>query len=343
MERACFWHPRKAKPQAQISSGIMKTIALEEHFVIPELVGYGASTGATQDPAAWQHMVTLLSDFLEQRIPTMDQGGLDMQVLSLNSPGIQAETDTQLAIHNAKLVNDFLKTLIDQHPTRFAGWAALPLQDPQAAADELERAVKDYGFCGANINGHCLGKYLDHPDFDVVWERAAALDVPIYLHPAPAPDVPHVFQGHEELLGPIWGWGVDTGTQALRLIFGKVFDRHPTAKLILGHMGELLPFSLWRFDSRWERDTHNGIELDLGRPSEYVRRNIYITTSGVASAQPLLASLLALGADHILLGTDYPFEDVGVMIDFLKAAPISEIDRAKIAHGNAEKILRIPA
>jgi 2,3-dihydroxybenzoate decarboxylase len=321
----------------------MRTIALEEHFVIPELAGYGASTAATQNPAAWQQMLDLLSDFLEKRIPTMDQGGLDMQVLSLNSPGIQAEIDSQVAIRNATLVNDFLNSLIDQHPTRFAGWAALPLQDPQAAADELERTVRDYGFCGANINGHCLGKYLDHPDFDVVWQRAAALDVPIYLHPAPAPDVPHVFQGHEELLGPIWGWGVDTGTQALRLIFGKVFDRHPTARVILGHMGELLPFSLWRLDSRWEREAHRGIELDLGRPSEYVRRNIYITTSGVASAQPFLAALLVMGSDHILLGTDYPFEDVSVMIDFLRDVPISEIDRAKIAHQNAEKMLRIPA
>jgi Predicted metal-dependent hydrolase of the TIM-barrel fold len=108
-------------------------------------------------------------------------------------------------------------------------------------------------------------------------------------------------------------------------------------------MGELLPFSLWRLDSRWERDTHDGIELDLGRPSEYVRRNIYITTSGVASAQPLLAALLAMGSDHILLGTDYPFEDVRMMIDFLKNAPISMIDRSKIAHQNAEKMLRIPA
>jgi 2,3-dihydroxybenzoate decarboxylase len=321
----------------------MKTIALEEHFVIPELAGYGTSTAASHNPAAWQHMLDLLSDFLEKRIPTMDQGGLDMQVLSLNSPGIQAESDSQVAIRNATLVNDFLKSLIDQHPKRFAGWAALPLQDPRAAANELERTVRDYGFCGANINGHCLGKYLDHPDFDVVWERAAALDVPIYLHPAPAPDVPHVFQGHEELLGPIWGWGVDTGTQALRLIFGKVFDRHPTAKVILGHMGELLPFALWRLDSRWQREAHNGIELDLAMPSEYVRRNIYITTSGVASVQPLLAALLVMGAEHILLGTDYPFEDLSLMIDFLGNLPISEIDRAKIAHQNAEKILRIPA
>ncbi|MCX5947173.1 MAG: amidohydrolase family protein [Cyanobacteria bacterium] len=319
----------------------MKIVALEEHFVIPELVGYGASTAATQTPAAWQKMVGLLSDFLEKRIPEMDKGGLDMQVLSLNSPGIQAESDRQVAISNSMLVNDFLMSLIAQHPGRFAGWAALPLQDPKAAADELERTVTQFGFCGALINGHCQGKYLDHPDFDVVWERAAALDVPIYLHPAPAVDVAHVYQGHEELVGPIWSWGVDTGTQAMRIILGKVFDRHPTAKLILGHMGELLPYSLWRMDSRWERDNRHGIELGLGRPSDYVRRNIYITTSGVASAQPLLCALLAMGADHILIGTDYPFEGISVATEFLRGAPISEIDKAKIAHQNAERILHL--
>ena len=319
----------------------MKTIALEEHFVIPALVHYGASTATTQTPEAWKEIIRLLSDFLETRIPEMDRGGLDMQVLSLNSPGIQAEQDEQEAIKNSSMVNDFLKSLIDQHPNRFAGWAALPLQNPKAASRELERAVTQLGFCGALIHGHCQGKYLDHPDFDIIWETTTALDVPIYLHPATAPDVPHVYQGHEELIGPIWSWGVDTGTQAMRIILGKVFDRHPTAKLILGHMGELLPYSLWRLDSRWDRDNRHGIELDLGHPSEYIRRNIYITTSGVASTQPLLCALLALGADHILLGTDYPFEDISVATEFIRNAPISEIDRAKISHQNAQRILHI--
>ena len=229
----------------------MKTIGLEEHFITPELFGYSASTKNVAGPGAWEDATRRLTDFLELRIPEMNEHGLDIQVLSLTSPGIQAEKDTKVAVTNALKVNDFLKTVIDAHPTRFGGFAALPLQDPKAAADELERTVKQYGFSGGLINAHTQGKYLDHLDFDVVWERAVALDVPLYLHPAVGADLPHIFRGHEELIGPMWSWGVETGTHALRLIFGKVFDRYPNAKLLLGHMGEGLPYTLWRLDSRW--------------------------------------------------------------------------------------------
>ena len=197
----------------------------------------------------------------------MDEHGLDMQVLSLTSPGIQAEKDTRVAVTNALKVNDFLKTVIDQHPTHFGGFAALPLQDPKAAADELERTVKQYGFSGGLINAHTQGKYLDHPDFNVVWERAVTLDVPLYLHPAVGVDVPHIFKGHEELIGPMWSWGVDTGTHAMRIIFGKVFDRYPKAKLLLGHMGEGLPYALWRMDSRLAPST------SFLRPTTHLRKS----------------------------------------------------------------------
>src|SRR6478672_457843 len=226
----------------------MKTIGLEEHFMMAEMFGYSASTKNVAGPGAWEDATRRLTDFLELRISDMDEHGLDMQVLSLTSPGIQAEKDTRVAVTNALKVNDFLKTVIDQHPTRFGGFAALPLQDPKAAADELERTVEQYGFSGGLINAHTQGKYLDHPDFNVVWERAVTLDVPLYLHPAVGVDVPHIFKGHEELIGPMWSWGVDTGTHAMRIIFGKVFDRYPKAKLLLGHMGEGLPYALWRMD-----------------------------------------------------------------------------------------------
>jgi len=319
----------------------MKTIGLEEHFMMAEMFGYSASTKNVAGPGAWEDATRRLTDFLELRIPEMDEHGLDMQVLSLTSPGIQTEKDTRVAVTNALKVNDFLKTVIDQHPTHFGGFAALPLQDPKAAADELERTVKQYGFSGGLINAHTQGKYLDHPDFNVVWERAVTLDVPLYLHPAVGVDVPHIFKGHEELIGPMWSWGVDTGTHAMRIIFGKVFDRYPKAKLLLGHMGEGLPYALWRMDSRWAWHNHRGIELDLGSPSEYVRRNIYITTSGVDSAPPLLCALLAVGAEHILFATDYPFEEISLATEFLRTAPISAADRAKIAHENAEKLLHL--
>lgn len=262
-----------------------------------------------------------------------------MQVLSLNSPGLQAEKDPAAAVRQATTVNDFLTGVIAEHPDRFSGFAALPLQDPRAAADELERAVTQLGLRGALVNAHTHGRYLDDPALRVVWERAEHLDVPLYLHPANGVDTAHVLSGHPELVGPMWSWGIDTATHALRLIFGGVFDDFPGAKLLLGHMGEGLPYVMWRMDSRWEFHAHHGIELKRGRPSEYIRHNLYLTTSGVCSPAPLLTALLSMGADHILFGTDYPFEDIGTATTFLRDAPISDADRLKIGHQNAEKLL----
>jgi 2,3-dihydroxybenzoate decarboxylase len=201
--------------------------------------------------------------------------------------------------------------------------------------------VTQLGLRGALVNAHTQGRYLDDPELRVVWEYAAGLDVPLYLHPANGVDAADVLSGHPELIGPMWSWGTDTASHALRLVFSGVFDDFPEAKLLLGHMGEALPFVLWRLDSRWDFHAHHGIELARGRPSEYLRHNLYITTSGVCSAAPLLCSLLALGSDHILFGTDYPFEEMDVATEFLRTAPISEADRAKIAHGNAERLLRL--
>lgn len=319
----------------------MKLIALEEHFVTPDLVGYGAGTSSIAQPKVWAEASRRLLDLTEERLPEMDAAGLDMEVLSLNSPGIQAEQNPAEAVRKALRVNDFLAGVIAAHPDRFAGFAALPLQDPAAAAAELERAVVQLGLRGALVNAHTNGMYLDDPALRVVWERAEALDVPLYLHPANGVDAAHVLSGHPELVGPMWSWGVDTATHVLRLIFGGVFDDFPQAKLLLGHMGEGLPFVLWRLDSRWGFHLHHGIELARERPSEYLRHNLYITTSGVCSDPPLLAALMSIGPDHILFGTDYPFEQMSTATEFLRAAPISEIDRAKIAHQNAEKLLRI--
>ncbi|MFD4599421.1 amidohydrolase family protein [Streptomyces sp. NPDC058464] len=317
----------------------MKLIALEEHFVTPALVGHGASSASIAEPHVWAEASRRLLDLTEERLDRMDAAGLDMQVLSLNSPGIQAETDPAAAVRQATTVNDFLAGVIAEHPDRFSGFAALPLQDPKAAADELERAVTQLGLRGALVNAHTQGRYLDDPALRVVWERAEHLDVPLYLHPANGVDTADVFSGHPELVGPMWSWGIDTATHVLRLIFGGVFDDFPAAKLLLGHMGEGLPFALWRMDSRWGFHAHHGIELKRGNPSEYLRHNLYVTTSGVCSAPPLLAALLSLGADHILFGTDYPFEDIGTATEFLRSAPISEADRTKIAHRNAELLL----
>jgi 2,3-dihydroxybenzoate decarboxylase len=319
----------------------MRVIALEEHFVTAELAAYGATTAAIAQPAAWRKASRRLADLTAERLPAMDAAGVDVAVLSLNSPGIQAEADSSKAIAAAAAVNEYLASVIARHPDRFAGFAALPLQNPQGAAKELERAVTELGLRGALVNAHTQGRYLDDPSLRCVWERAEGLDVPLYLHPANGFDRPHLLTGHPELEGPMWSWGADTATHALRLIFGGVFDDFPGARLLLGHMGEGLPYALWRLDSRWGFHHHHGIELALGNPSEYLRRNLYITTSGVCSAPPLLCALLALGAEHILFGTDYPFESMAEATAFLAAAPISEADRAKISSANAEALLRL--
>jgi 2,3-dihydroxybenzoate decarboxylase len=319
----------------------MRTIGLEEHFVTPELAAYGAGTAAIAQPHVWQEASRRLLDVTGERIEVMDAAGLDVQVLSLNSPGIQAEVDAEVAVARAAAVNDLLAETVAANPTRFAGFAALPLQDPQAAAKELERAVSQLGLRGALVNAHTHRRYLDDPALRVVWEYAQGLDVPLYLHPANGVDTAHVLSGHPELVGPMWSWGTDTSSHVLRLIFGGVFDDFPEAKLLLGHMGEGLPYVLWRLDSRWNFHNHHGIELARELPSAYLRHNLYITTSGVCSAPPLQCAISALGVDHVLFGTDYPFEDVATATEFLASAPISEAERAAISHGNAERLLKL--
>ncbi|TYB44103.1 amidohydrolase family protein [Actinomadura chibensis] len=320
------------------NNGTLKRIALEEAFSLP---GMGSKVGTmVGDPhyradavAGWNRRLT---DFTEFRIPDMDAHGIDVQVLSLTAPGIQAERDTAEAVAKARAANDFLAETIAAHPTRFAGLAALPMQDPAAARAELDRAVGGLGLRGALVNGHTLGRYLDEKEFRPVWERLEELRVPLYLHPgAPPRDEWQVFRGHPYLKGPTFGWAAETAAHALRLIYAGVFDDFPGAKLILGHMGEFLPFQKARLDARYEFMT-----LRLGlRPSEYLERNVMITTTGVCSGAALTGAIAAVGADNIMFGVDYPFERTDVAVRFLDEAPISETDRAKIAHGNAERIL----
>ncbi|GAA2490585.1 amidohydrolase family protein [Streptomyces gobitricini] len=319
----------------------MKKIAIEEHFTTAALAHYSLPAAALFDPPQWDASMRGLLDFTDVRLPQMDELGIDMEVLSLTAPGIQAETDTAVAVKRAAEANDFLAEITRKHPTRFSGFAALALQDPNGAAAELERAVTQLGLRGALINGHTHGEYLDADRFRPVWERAEGLGVPIYLHPASSYDVWHNLRGHEELIGPMWSWGVETATHTLRIIFGGVFDRFPDATLILGHMGEGLPGHLWRLDSRWDFLDQRGIHLAKPRPSDYIRDNVMITTSGVCTHAPLLGSLLALGADRIMFSTDYPLESNHDAVRFVETAPISETDRAKICHLNAERLLRL--
>jgi 2,3-dihydroxybenzoate decarboxylase len=287
------------------------------------------------DPAILKGVIGRLSDFGEQRLGAMDRAGIERAVLSLAGPGVQIERDTATAIRNARVANDLLAAEIARRPDRYSGFAHLALQDAAAAADELERCVRELKFVGAMINGHTNGRYLDDPALLPFWERAEALGTLVYLHPAdPVAPLP-VLAGHKALKRATWEWGVETGSHALRLVFSGLFDRFPRLRVGLGHLGETLPFLLWRFDSRAEL---YGVKLGK-RASEYIRENIVVTTSGMFSAEPLRCTIDALGADRVMFSADYPFENIEEAGHFMDTVPLCDAVRADIAFNNAQRIL----
>jgi 2,3-dihydroxybenzoate decarboxylase len=318
----------------------MRKIALEEHFTRPELSPYARYAGALGDAKAFARYQERLLDFGAMRLEAMDEAGIDVAVLSVSTPGVQAEPDAGVAIKRARIENDFLAREITKHPTRYAGFAHLPMQDAEAATDELTRCVEQLEFKGAMVNGHTNGRYLDGRGYDVFWERVETLGVPIYLHPRDPFDAPHMFSGRPELLGATWSWTMETATHALRLVFGGVFDRHPKAKLILGHMGETLPYLLWRLDSR-SRAQGEETEPEARPPSQIIRDQILVTTTGVCSHASLMCALAALGEDSVMFSVDYPFEDCAVAARFIESAPLSEAARAKVCDGTARRLLRL--
>src|SRR6266700_734683 len=267
----------------------------------------------------------------------MDRAGIARAVLALAGPGVQAERDTAAAIRNARAANDFLAREMEKRPDRYSGFAHLPMQDAIAAADELERSMRDLKFCGAMINGHTNGQYLDHPSLHPFWERAEALGALIYLHPAdPVAPLP-VLEGHRGLRRATWEWTFETGSHALRLIFGGVFDRFPRARLGLGHLGETFPFLLWRFDSRAGPDFYN---VGRKKPVSYhIKSNIEITTSGMCSAEPLDCTIAALGPERIMFAADYPFESAEEAGHFLDGVALDERVRDDICFNNAARLL----
>ncbi len=328
-----------------MSSGIGPTvrkrilnIALEEHFIIPGFYEYLATSMPAVTPEAYDRIVALLSDFGDQRLAAMDEAGVDLAVLSLSGPGVQIEPNTRVAVRLASEANDRLAAEVQRRPERYAGFAHLAVQDPKAAAAELDRSVRDLGFAGAMINGHTNGVYLDDSRYDPFWERMQALDVPLYLHPDNAYVKPYVIEGCDELLKAVWEWNCETSSHFLRLLFSGVFDRFPRLKIILGHMGETLPYVLWRLDSRAALNTRNR-QLTLP-PSVYLRRNLYVTTSGQCDDVPLIAALSALGDEHVLFSIDYPYEDSATAGRFIEHAAIDSGVRQKVRGGNASAIMR---
>ena len=317
----------------------MKRIALEEHFLAPEFEEYWLKTVEDVEPARYAQVLARLKDFGEQRLNAMDTSGIGKAVLSLAGPGVQIEPDVAVATRKAREANDFLAEQMQTAPDRYLGFAHLAVQDAKAAADELERCVRDLKFSGAMINGHTLGQYLDHPDTYPLWERAEALGVPLYLHPAdPITPMP-ALDGYRGLKRATWEWTVETGTHALRIVFSGLFDRFPGAKLALGHLGETLPYQLWRFDSRAKL---YGVKLNK-RPSDYIRENIVVTTSGMFSFEPIDCALKALGRENVMYSADYPFEDPAEAGAFMSELPIDPAVLEDISYNNAARLLRIGA
>jgi 2,3-dihydroxybenzoate decarboxylase len=314
---------------------MVQKIALEEHFLAPGYDAYWRTTVGNVDPTHAANLLGRLTDFGEQRLAAMDEAGIARAVLSIAGPGVQIERDVATASRRAREANDFLASEIQKRPDRYSGFAHLAVQDPRGAADELERCMTDLKFVGAMINGHTNGQYLDHPSLYPFWQRAEALGTPIYIHPtdpvAPSP----ALEGVSGLRRATWEWGFETGSHALRLVFGGHFDRFPGAKVVLGHLGETLPFLLWRFDSRAQL---YGIKLAKA-PSDYIRQNIAVTTSGMCSAEPLNCTLAALGPDRVMFAADYPFESAKEAGEFLDHVLLEGSIRNNIASHNAAKYL----
>src|SRR5437588_11644069 len=319
---------------------MVKKIALEEHFLHPDFIEYWNPTAVDLPQARRENALTRLTNFGELRLAAMEEAGIIRAVLGLAGPGVQAERDTATAVRRARAANDFLAGQIERHPDRYSGFAHLAMQDAQAAATELERCMRELKFCGAMINGHTNGKYLDDRAFDPFWERAQALDALIYLHPTDPVTPAPVLEGHTGLRRATWEWTFETGSHALRIVFGGVFDRFPRARLALGHLGETIPFLLWRFDSRTGPDFY-AVKL-AKRPSQYVKENVVVATSGMCAAEPLNCTINALGYDRVMFAADYPFEMVEEAGHFIDNVPLEEEVRQAICSETAARVLKLP-
>jgi 2,3-dihydroxybenzoate decarboxylase len=317
-------------------------IAIEEAIAVPGLAERRPPIPLPGNvkPEFVADMLARLPDVTRWRLPEMDENGVAMQVLSLTVPGIEADGDASRAVANARFVNDHLAGVVAGHPDRFAAFAALPLQDPDAAVAELVRAVGELGLNGALVNDHIQGRYLDDPDFDEVWAALAELRVPLYLHPGmPPADAWHVLAGRPEMYGALWSWQAETGGHAMRVVLSGVFDRHPQARLILGHAGEFLPFQLSRFDSRYATLT---VPEPLRRaPSAYFGDNVHVTTSGVLAPAAVAALVAVIGSDAVLFAVDYPYESTSKAVAALEQAAIARADKHKVAFKNARTLLRL--
>jgi predicted TIM-barrel fold metal-dependent hydrolase len=338
----------------------MKIIDLENHFFTKEYIQYlrnrkvpPKETEQEDGLTMWYNdalcsprsfeMENKLLDLGEARLKEMDDKGITIQALSLSPPGVQCFEPAEGTAW-ARKVNTELAKVVKRHPDRFVGLACIAPQSPDEAADEMERAVSELGMKGVNIESHARNEYLDHKKYRPIFKRAEKLDVPIYLHP----EIPStsILKGYAddygfELAGPPHGYGADLALHSMRLIYSGLFDEHPKLKMILGHMGEGLPFWLTRMDAYWIKPWKGKKPRIEKRPSDYVKTNFTITISGMFFIPAFLCAFLALGADRIAFAVDYPYERSEEAVRFIKEAPISELDKERICYLNAAKLLKI--
>ncbi len=311
-------------------------IALEEHYWDAEL-----AAGFKSPEVNNRGLRPKLDSLGELRIDAMDEAGIDVQVLSHGAPATQ-RLDSDSAVALARRVNDRLHEAVLAHPGRFEAFGVLPTVDPLASADELERVVTKHGFKGAMVHGLANGLFFDDRRFWPIYERARALDVPLYLHPAmPHPAVIEAYykeyvKDFPSILTAGWGFGVETATQAIRIVLSGVLEAYPGVKLILGHMGEGLPFSLWRIDQAMSREGNRTTSF-----REAFREHFWITTSGNFSTPALLCSIMELGVERIMFSVDWPYVDNVPGTEWMKTVPLCTADKDKILHGNARRLLKM--
>lgn len=330
----------------------MRVVALEEHFTVPALVKRidpaaikARGFQPRKPPVGRPNPMDLLPDLGEQRLKAMDDAGITVQALSNTGPGPDLVPGAD-GIAMAREMNDILAEAVARHPDRFAGFAALPMQSPEACAAELVRAVKELGFLGALVNGTTEGRFLDHPSYDGILAASVELDVPLYIHPhlAPEPVRQAYYAGLEPGAGRVleaagWGWHSETAIHLLRMVLAGTLDKHPKLKIIIGHMGEMLPMMLDRIDSVFAADIDH-----LKRPiSRAILDQVWLTTSGIFSEPPLLAAMLTFGIDRIMFSVDYPYAPNMKGRAFLDRITLAPDDMAKLTHANADALLRLKA
>jgi gamma-resorcylate decarboxylase len=319
-------------------------IALEEHFAIEATLGDSQVFG----PHVWEVLRPRLLDVQDLRLKEMDRHGIEMMILSLNAPAVQAIHDTKKAIAVARRANDALAEETRKRPDRFAAFAALPMQEPEAAAQELTRCVTQLGMVGALVNGFSQAGepenllYYDLPQYRAFWHTVETLDVPFYLHPRnPLASWTRFYDGHDWLWGPNWAFAAETAVHALRLIGSGLFDECPGLKIVLGHLGEGIPVQLWRIDHRngWMKAPHK--YAAKRSVADYFRKHFHLTTSGNFHTPSLVNCMTEMGAERVMFSVDWPFEAVDEATIWFDKADIGEADRRRIGRDNAVKLFKL--